>query len=328
MAFVARDPTPSDANFAPPPHLTNDAGKTRTVGFELEFGSIDASAAAEIVTSLYGGSISKENEFCIAVNGTRLGDFGIKLDTRLVQTESGDGPLQKLEAELVQLAGFAASAIIPYEIVTPPVPIDALAELAPLVPALREKGASGTETSLLYAFALHINPECPSLKPQAIAASLKSFVLLNPWLWQRIAPDPTRRLLGFAEPFDNAYAAKLADPHYWPEEAELISDYLAANPTRNRDLDLLPLLAYLDEDLLRAKLPGEKINPRPTFHFRLPDARVSDPGWSIAEEWNRWVAVERLAADEERLREACADLHLHGSDRERWTELANRLAAA
>ena len=83
--------------------------------------------------------------------------------------------------------------------------------------------------------------------------------------------------------------------------AAFIDDYLAANPTRNRDLDLLPLLHYFDETRVRAVLPNEKINGRPTFHYRLPDARVSDPGWSIAPDWNRWVCVERLAADRERL---------------------------
>ena len=41
---------------------------------------------------------------------------------------------------------------------------------------------------------------------------------------------------------------------------------------------------------MRAVLPNEKINGRPTFHYRLPDARLSDPGWSIAPDWNRWVA--------------------------------------
>ena len=51
-----------------------------------------------------------------------------------------------------------------------------------------------------------------------------------------IHPDPTRRLLGFAEPFDHDYVSRLVDPRYWPETLSLIDDYIDANPTRWRDL--------------------------------------------------------------------------------------------
>jgi hypothetical protein len=81
----------------------------------------------------------------------------------------------------------------------------------------------------------------------------------------------------------------------------LIDDYLDASPSRNRELDMLPLFAHLDHDRVRARLPYEKISARPTFHYRLPDSRVDDPAWTIAADWNRWVEVERLACDPARL---------------------------
>jgi hypothetical protein len=31
------------------------------------------------------------------------------------------------------------------------------------------------------------------------------------------------------------------------------------------------------------------------FHYRLPQAYLSDPAWSIMPDWERWLSVERLA---------------------------------
>ena len=83
--------------------------------------------------------------------------------------------------------------------------------------------------------------------------------------------------------------------------AALTEDYLAANPTRDRGLDLLPVLLHLDGARVRARLPREKIGGRPALHYRLARAHVGEPGWSVAPDWNRWAAVERLAADPGRL---------------------------
>ena len=135
------------------------------------------------------------------------------------------------------------------------------------------------------------------------------------------APPP-----GLRRSFPPAYIRKLAAPDYWPDIPTFIDDYLAANPTRNRDLDLLPLLLHFDADRVRAVLPNEKINGRPTFHYRLPDARVSDPGWSIAPDWNRWVAVERLAADRERLDAVgLSYLAFEGAEKS-WADVVERIA--
>ncbi|MEO1695005.1 MAG: amidoligase family protein, partial [Pseudomonadota bacterium] len=78
----------------------------------------------------------------------------------------------------------------------------------------------------------------------------------------------------------------------------LIDDYLRLSPTRNTELDLLPLLAHLDADRVRRALPDEKVRARPTFHYRLPNAEIGNPNWSALREWNRWVLVEQIAADD------------------------------
>ena len=316
------------AEFDLPPQTEDSLGAPRTVGFELEFGSIDAERAAGLVQSAFGGILVQKSSVEFEIEGTRLGTFNVRLDTRLLGGKIDEGPLKVIEEGLTQLAASAASAVVPQEIVAPPVRLDQLPELAKLVPLLRDAGASGTEQSMLYAFALHINPEVLSFEARDIAATMKAYAVLSPWLWSEIKPDMTRRILGFAEPFDPAYAARLTDETYWPDITRLIDDYIAANPSRNRDLDPLPLFAYLDEDRVRERLPEEKINARPTFHYRLPDGRVSDPRWGLATEWNRWVAVERLAIDRERLRKVCAAFVAYRYEPVKWAAMVPRIVFA
>jgi hypothetical protein len=263
------------------------------------------------------------------VAGSELGDLSVTLDLRYAHPDPNDQSLLgRLEAKLSEWFGAAASLLVPCELVTPPVPIDELPELERAIDALRRAGAAGTQDGPLYAFGLHLNPEAPRLDAGTIAAVLKAFVLLNAWLRREVVPDPTRDLLGFADPFPDDYVRRLVAPDYWPDLGRLMDDYLDVNPTRNRDLDLLPLFRYLDEGRVMARLPQAKIGVRPAFHYRLPDARVSDPGWRLAPDWNRWVAVERVAGDGARLeRLGLAYLAFVGETKS-WADLAQRIAFA
>ena len=61
-------------------------------------------------------------------------------------------------------------------------------------------------------------------------------------------------------------------------------------------LEELGTLAYLDRDrVMRAAKERHLIKGRPAFHYRLPNCLVDEPDWTVAREWNTWVAVERLA---------------------------------
>ncbi len=102
-----------------------------------------------------------------------------------------------------------------------------------------------------------------------------------------------------------AYRRRVLDDRYWPDLDTFVADYLAANPTRKRALDLLPVLSVLLPDRVRRALPHEKIGPRPVLHYRLPQAHVGDPEWSIMPSWHEWLRVEALA--EEQLRAAPKD---------------------
>lgn len=281
-----------------PPLRTTSDGRPRRVGVELEFADLDAPSAAAAVRALYGGTITVENPHRCLVTGTSLGDFSVELDMRSAHPGKG-GPA--ILDPLRPLWGNIGSLVMPFEIATPPIPFERLGELEALVSALRALGAAGTEASPLFAFGLHFNPEVARTDGDHILDHLKAFLILAPWLRGEIRVDPTRKLSGFIAAFPPDYAAMVVDPAYRPDRDRLIDEYLAANPTRNRELDLFPLFAHIDPDRLASAVTDPHVRPRPTFHYRLPNARLSDPGWSLAADWNRWVAVEELAADRERL---------------------------
>ncbi len=287
-----------------PPRLTAPDGSPRRVGVELEFADLDAPSAARLVRDLYGGEITVENPHRCRVRGTRLGDFTVELDMRSAHPKESDaepGALEALLERLRPLWGSIGSLVMPFEIAAPPVPVERLTELETLVTGLRERGASGTGASPLFAFGLHFNPEVAATDADYVLDHLKAFLILSPWLRAQIRVDTTRRMTGFIAAFPVAYAVKVVDPAYRPDMDTLVADYLEANPTRNRELDLFPLFAHLDPEVLRAKIADPHVRPRPTFHYRLPNARIGEPDWSLAQDWNRWVTVEELAADRARL---------------------------
>jgi hypothetical protein len=196
--------------------------------------------------------------------------------------------------------------------------------------ALRSRDASGTHVSPLYTFAFQLNPELPALDASTITRYLRSFLALHDWIIAIVDVDSTRRLTSFIDPFPIEYRQLVLAPEYAPDMSTLIGDYLEANPTRNRALDMLPLFAFIDEErVLAAAKEHSQVKPRPTFHYRLPNCLVDEPSWSFALEWNRWVEIERLAEDAERLtrlgREAL-DLVDSGGDRDRvfWIEQGRR----
>ena len=277
-----------------PPLRTTSQGTPRRVGVELEFADLDAPSAAACLHRLFGGTITVENPHRCLVTDTRLGDFTVELDMR--SAHKGKGGAAILDP-LRPLWGNIGSLVMPFEIAAPPVTVEQMTDLEELVACLRALGAAGTEASPLFAFGLHFNPEVARTDGDYLLDILKAFLLLAPWLRREIRVDVTRRLSGFIAAFPTLYAAKVVDPAYRPGLGGLIDDYLADNPTRNRELDLFPLFAHLDRDRLAAAMEDPHVRPRPTFHYRLPNARLGDPGWSLAADWNRWVAVERVAAD-------------------------------
>ena len=289
------------AAFALPLVLMNADGLTRQVGVEVEFMGLSARAAAHALAAELDGAVIEEDPHAYHVQHTRIGDLTVELDLRHVHPRRpGPGPLVRLGVTGAAWLGSVLGGVVPRELITPPMPIGRLAVVDRAVDVLRRAGARGRGETLFGSLGLHFNIDPPGLDAETLTSVLKAFLLLNPWLRREAMGDGTRRSYLQAV-YPEEYVHAVVAPSYWPDLQTLAEDYLAANPTRDRDLDLLPLLLHFDEARVRAQLPNEKIGNRAVFHYRLPRAHVSRAGWSLAPEWNRWVDVECLALDRDRL---------------------------
>ena len=92
---------------------------------------------------------------------------------------------------------------------------------------------------------------------------------------------------------------------YKPTMAQLITDYITFNPTRNKALDMLPLFKFIDEGCIENLDDKALINARPTLHYRLPNCEIDNPNWSLTESWMRWCQVELLANSPKTLAKQC-----------------------
>jgi hypothetical protein len=290
--------------FKLPPRARTADGRMRLAGFELEFNGVEIHRAAELVARRFGGSVRSTSRFTCLVEGTEFGDFKVEVDASLLKEARYRRWLDHLglnldpedwdavEEALMDLASFA----IPFEVISPPIPMDRLDPFNQLSDDLREHQARGTGASPLYAFGMQFNPEAPDLTADTLLGVLRAFLLLYDWLKEAANIDLSRRIAPYINEFPGDYVRLVLNLDYTPGLERLVEDYLAHNPTRNRPLDMLPLFAHLDQDrvLASAKEP-HLVKPRPAFHYRLPDCRIDDPQWSPAQEWNRWVVVERLA---------------------------------
>lgn len=298
-----------------PPRMTSWSGAIRNVGVELEFAAISARDGARLVRSLFGGSIAREDPHRFHVTGTEFGSFTCELDTQYAHRAQGERDeisqaddlfarfIADFRDQIREVYGNISSLVVPCEIVCPPIPLEQLQRLDTLVQALIEAGAEGTRTSPFYAFGAQLNPEIATKDSSWLTAILKAYLLSSDWLRAVMDIDPTRRLVSFADPFPAHYVAQVVDPDYWPKLAALMDDYLIANPTRNRELDLLPLFAWIDRARVDRSIADPRVKARPTFHYRLPDANFGVSGWNLTLEWNRWWVVEQLAEQRDALGE-------------------------
>jgi hypothetical protein len=283
------------------PAATGASGTLRRVGVEIEFMGPSARVAAASVARTLGGSVVVEDPHAFRVLGTRLGDMRVEVDLRYVHPQRHPSLGLRLDRRAAAWLGAMASPFVPRELVTAPLPIDRLPEMDDLVHVLRAAGAHGRGAVLLDSLGLHFNIDPPRLDAATVAAFLKAFLIMSERLRQETARGSKRLAYALPPEFPRDYVRQVLAPDYWPDLPGLTADYLAANPTRDRALDLLPLLAYLDDDRVRSVLPHEKIGARPAFHYRLPQVHLSDPEWSIMPDWHRWLMVERLASDPDRL---------------------------
>ena len=305
-----------------PKQKMNEKGEIRKVGFEFEYSDVPLEETANMVQNMFGGKIKCEHATVYEVNGTEFGDFKIELDALPIQkiseknknisSKSNVDKLETFQVRIGEKIEEASTFFTPFEIVTPPIPVDEMDAVLKLEDQLKNSGAKGTKSSFQYAFGLHINPEVSSLKVESIVQHMQAFLLLEEWLKKEHDIDLSRKLTNFIDPFPKDYLKLVLDEDYKPNMETFIQDYHRLNPSRNRSLDLTPLLAFVDEDLVR-KLYGEdeKINKRPTYHYRLPNCEIGQKHWSVEQEWETWLKVESLAENEKGLKHLIKKWHEH-----------------
>jgi hypothetical protein len=161
-----------------------------------------------------------------------------------------------------------------------------------------------------------------------LLAYIKAFAVLQWWLVEAHDVDMTRKLSPYINLYPEAYLKAVLSRSEAAMDA-VFDDYLKHNPSRNRALDLLPLLAEIDSERVRSVVDDPKIKARPAFHYRLPNCHIERADWSLIPAWDRWCLVERLAHQPSDLDELGAAFHdldrpLFGVSRKAWQKFVDR----
>jgi hypothetical protein len=297
-----------------PEHDLTSEGRERRVGVEIELAGIELDDIARCIRATFGGRVERVSVCEQRVAGTEFGVFSLELDMRYLKKlgrEQSHGHSSELENLATEALAAVASNLVPFEIVCPPIPFSRLDELETLVQSLREAGALGTHGAARYAFGVHFNPELPALDSDTLVRYLKAYLCLHDWLSAREQTALVRRLSTFIQPFTREYCQQVLQNDYRPDQDQLIRDYLAQNPTRNRALDMLPLFAWLDPEAVQTAVQDEKVSARPTLHYRLPNSDIDNPDWCLLDAWNDWQQVEALVQAPARLDSLCQEYLAH-----------------
>ena len=307
------------SGFAPLPQPLNAKGEARRVGVEIELGGLDEARVAALVAERLDGRAEQEDSHIWAVSGSDIGDVAVYLDIFLRKAQ---------KSRLRDLALDLGREVVPVEIVTEPIDMEGLARLEDLRDALRDAGALGSGAGLVFGFGVHFNIEVASGEDADTVRPLLAYALIEDWLRSAYPIDESRRLLPFTDPYPTEFVRTLIGAGPGAARDLVTGLYLELTPSRNRGLDMLPLLAHFDEARIAAAI-SDKTSARPAFHFRLPDCRIDEADWTLAGEWWRWVAVERVARDDallRRLSDAWLDDHgLVTLSRQHWAARAGRI---
>ena len=305
--------------FAPLPQPLNAKGAPRRVGVEIELGGLPEAEVARICAERLGGRAVQEDSHIWAVEESALGRVEVYLDIFLRKAEQG---------RLRDLALDLGREVVPVEIVTGPLDMEGMARLDDLREALRAAGALGSGAGLVFGFGVHFNIEIASEDDADTVRPLLAYALIEDWLRSAYPIDDSRRVLPFTDPYPTDFVRALIEAGPGAARDHVTGLYLELTPSRNRGLDMLPLWRISMAPRVTAAIT-DKTSARPTFHFRLPDCRIDEAGWSLAGEWWRWVAVERVARDAallRRLSDAWLDDHgLVTLSRQSWATRAGRI---
>ena len=279
-------------------------GGGRRVGVEIEFALVDAPAAAAAVAGAIGGEVRHHGPHMAVLEGSAIGTVRFELDTRFAKPAMDPDLIDRAleELDLRAAAAEALSALAPVELVTEPLDPAGLATLDTAIAALRAAGAVGTRHSPVNAFGVHLNIALVPCEPTGAIRIAAAYAFVEPWLRRQLEVDLARRATPFVDPYPPGYMRMLARAFAdgnGPDLGRFISLYADWNPTRNRGLDMWPLLGHLDRDAAEAALGGPVKSPRPAFHYRLPDSDIENPHWTPRGDLARWERIEALAENPE-----------------------------
>ncbi len=273
--------------------MNTSEGQPRRVGYELEFSGINLQQVVGVLESTLAAKRVEETPAECKLEVEGLGTFNVEIDWAFLKKLAAENE-DKSYRNIIQDLSNAATLLVPMEVVCPPVAIDELDKLRPMVDALREAGAIGTDESFLAAYGVHVNTEIPALDADNVSRYLRAFALLQWWLLAAHDVDTSRRITPYIDLYGEDYLkAILSNPE--PAMEQIIDTYLEYNNTRNRALDMLPMLASYDEERVRAVVDDPRIKPRPAFHYRLANCHIEQADWSLSRSWNFWTRVEHLA---------------------------------
>jgi hypothetical protein len=319
-----------NGRFELPPLANRDDGSPRLVGFEPEFSGITLDETVAALLSALGGRLRSETAAERVIHIHAVGEFTVELDWTYLKRKAreADRGEEGGGGEWLEQLSHAAALLVPVEVVCPPIPVTGLSGLEPMVVALREAGAVGTEESLVAAYGVHINTEVPRLDATTLFSYLRAFAALQWWLAAAHEVDPTRKLSPYVDLYPEAYLKRVLSRSGSTMD-EIFGDYLEHNPSRNRALDLLPMLAQIDEQRVRRAVDDPRIKSRPAFHYRLPNCHIEHSDWSLAGFWNAWCVVERLAVrcddlDSRAAEFLAADRPLLGVSRKDWVRFIDQ----
>lgn len=294
-----------------------EAGARRRVGVEIEFAGLSEAQAAKIFAEASGGTV-------------RLADKGYTCETPLFGT--CQVYLDTAWRSAIEAVGVLdlARHVVPVEIVTEPFDPRHIPDFDAAIDVLRSGGATGSRGSVVYGFGVHLNVEAASLKLAHVVPVARAFALLEPVLRAEIGLDISRRALPFVSPYPEELVDALTSDLSASME-DFAKLYLRHTTSRNHGLDLLPLLTEAaPEAVVRAVGEGEKIAPRPAWHYRLPESRIDEAGWGIAADWRRWCAIETIARDRECLSALCRAWARYraGAEARAWADIAQDVLAS
>lgn len=296
--------------FRSPPFIKNSAGEERKAGYEFEFTGLEMAATASLVKKLYGGIVQQISTYEFRVKDSEFGTFTLELDAQLLREKKYESFLETLGIDISSLKNIKsiedvikdlASSVVPFEIITPPVPLSKMERLNSLIIELRNLKAKGTGSSVFYAFGMHINPEIPDESVRSLLDHLRAYVLLDPWIRKDAEINISRRMTPYIREYKDDYLQLILKKDYNPNLDQFITDYFRFDNSRNRPLDMLPVFMHLHKEFTSQFLDETITSGRPAYHYRLPNCSIDDPDWIIAHDWNRWVLVEILAEEKKSL---------------------------